>query len=323
MSARISVSIINYRTGQLTIDCVQSVLDAAHSEPQIEVRTVVVDNASGDGSADQIAAWIDTHDLDAQVQLVRSPTNTGFSGGHNQGITAQDSDFVLVLNSDAAVRPGMFSALMTAAAACPDVGLFGPRLEDPDGTPQVSCFRTHSPQSELIRAASTGPITRLLRKREVALGLHPSPENVEWVSFACVLLRRDMIKALGLMDEGYFLYFEDAEYGLRARRAGWGCAFVPEARVIHYRGGSGPVKALQKAKKRLPLYYYCARTRFFYQTYGRAGLLAANLAWHLGRAIAQARRLTGRARAPTAAQEARDIWTNFTNPLGPRGAPGE
>ena len=323
MSARISVSIINYRTGQLTIDCVQSVIDAARAAPDIAVETVIVDNASGDGSADQIAAWIDAHDLGDQVHLVRSPTNSGFSGGHNQGIAARNSDFVLVLNSDAALRPGVFPALMDAAAARPDAGFFAPRLEDPDGTPQVSCFRAHSPQSELIRAAGTGPVTRLLRRHEVALGLHPSPDNIEWVSFACVLLRREMIKDVGLMDEGYFLYFEDAEYGLRARRAGWGCAFVPAARVIHYRGGSGPVKALQKARKRLPHYYYCARTRFFYQLYGRIGLLAANLAWHLGRAIAQLRRLTGRSPAPAATQEARDIWTNFTQPLGPRGAPGE
>lgn len=323
MPTSLSVSIINYRTGDLTIACVQSVLEAARGEAALDVHTVVVDNASGDGSADQIAAWIKEQNVGDQVTLVRSPTNTGFSGGHNQGITARPSDFVLVLNSDAAIRPGALSALIRAAEDAPDTGFFAPRLEDPDGTPQVSCFRAHSPLSEVIRTAVTGAVTRALGRYEVALGINPPPEHIEWMSFACILLRREMIDAIGPMDEGYFLYFEDAEYALRGRRAGWGCAFVPDARVIHYRGGSGPVKALQKAKKRLPRYYYCARSRFFHQQYGRAGLLAANLCWHLGRGIAQLRRLAGRAPVPMAACEARDIWTNFTNPLGPRGAPGE
>lgn len=323
MPTTISVSIINYRTGDLTIACVQSVLDAARDEPELEIHTVVVDNASGDGSAEQIDDWISREGHADQVTLVRSPTNSGFSGGHNQGIAARDSDFVLVLNSDAAVRPGAFSALVDAARAAPGTGFFAPRLEDPDGTPQISCFRVHSPQSELIRTAVTGVVTRLLRHREVALGVHPDPDQIEWMSFACILLRREMIDAIGLMDEGYFLYFEDAEYGLRGRRAGWGCAFVPAARVIHYRGGSGPVKALQKARKRLPRYYYCARSRFFHQQYGHVGLLAANLCWHLGRGIAQMRRFAGRKPVPMAAHEARDIWINFTRPLGPRGAPGE
>lgn len=323
MPTTLSVSIINYRTGDLTIACVQSVLEAARAETGLSIHTVVVDNASGDGSADQIANWIEQTGVAAQVTLVRSPTNTGFAGGHNQGITARPSDFVLLLNSDAAMRPGAFSALMQAAQNAPDTGFFAPRLEDPDGTPQVSCFRAHSPRSELIRTAVTGAVTRALKRHEVALGLDPEPAQIEWMSFACILLRRDMIDAIGLMDDGYFLYFEDAEYGLRGRRAGWGCAYVPEARVIHYRGGSGPVKALQKAKKRLPRYYYCARSRFFHQHYGHTGLLAANLCWHLGRVIAHLRWLAGRRPVPMAAHEARDIWINFTTPLGPRGAPGE
>lgn len=324
MPKTLSVSIINYRTGDLTIACVQSVLEAARQETDLSIHTVVVDNASGDGSADQIANWIEREDLADQVTLVRSPTNTGFAGGHNQGMTARPSDYVLVLNSDAAVRPGAFSTLVSAAQNAPSVGFVAPRLEDPDGTPQVSCFRAHSPRSELIRTAVTGTVTQALKRHEVALGINPDPAQIEWMSFACILLRREMIDAIGLMDEGYFLYFEDAEYGLRGRRAGWGCAYVPAARVIHYRGGSGPVKALQKAKKRLPRYYYCARSRFFCQQHGRAGLLAANLCWHLGRGIAHLRWLAGRRPVPMAEHEARDIWINFMSPLnGPRGAPGE
>jgi hypothetical protein len=132
-----------------------------------------------------------------------------------------------------------------------------------------------------------------------------------------------MVRALGPMDEGYFLYFEDVEYCLRGQRAGWRVHHAPEAVAVHFRGGSGPVKSLAAARKRLPGYYYASRTRFLYQAHGKAGLLAANLMCYLGRAIANLTRLFGRRIKPMPDRELTDIWINFSRPLGPRLAPGE
>ncbi len=310
-----AISIINYRTGALTLQCLRSVLADLDG---MDARVVVVDNCSNDGSAEEIEAWIAAQPEDTPVQLVRSATNSGFSGGHNQGFAACDARFYLVLNSDAVLRPGFFRAMLAATRANPDAGFFAPRIEDDDGTPQASCFRFPGPLSELIRGANSGPVTRLLKRHEVSLGPEPDVSQIEWASFACILLRADMIRQIGPMDEGYFLYFEDAEYCLRAHRAGWRIAYVPEARAVHYHGGSGPVKSLARAKKRLPPYYYRSRSRFFYQAHGRAGLLAANLLWLAGRGLAQLRRLTGRSVPLRAEAEARDIWTNIARPLGPR-----
>lgn len=320
MTYRIAVSIINYRTRDLTLTCLRSVLDDIGD---IAAHVVVVDNASGDGSADAIADWLATDGAGAPVTLVRSPVNTGFSGGHNLGIGAVEADHYLVLNSDAVLRPGFLRAILEAADAHPDAGLIAPRIETDAGEVQVSQFRFHNPRSELVRAAGTGPLTRLLRRHVVALDPPVDPRAVEWASFACILLRGDMVRALGPMDEGYFLYFEDAEYCLRAHRAGWGVALAPEAVMVHYRGGSGPVKAQARALKRLPAYYYSSRTRFLYQAHGWAGLLAANLAWHLGRIVAGVKRLAGGAPHLVSDHEARDIWINFRRPLGPRHAPGD
>jgi GT2 family glycosyltransferase len=122
------------------------------------------------------------------------------------------------------------------------------------------------------------------------------------------------------MDDGYFLYFEDTEYCLRAARAGWSVAYVPQARAVHFRGGSGPVKAMAAAKKRLPAYFYASRSRFLYQAHGTAGLWLANLAWLSGRGLAQLRRLAGKPVPPSNAAEARDIWINSLSPLGDRRA---
>lgn len=318
MSGKILISIINYRTGDLTIAAATSALKALGTR---DGTVAIVDNASGDGSDQQIADWI-TGQGDARLRLVRSPTNSGFSGGHNQGMAADpEAAAYLILNSDALLRPDFFDHLLPEMDAHPKAGLFAPQLEWDDGTPQISCFRFASPTSELIRGAETGPVTKLFQSRVTALGLPPDPGQIEWASFACILLRGDMVRALGPMDEGYFLYFEDSEYGLRARRAGWGVRYQPTARAVHFRGGSGPVKEMQAARKRLPAYFYRSRTRFLHQAYGPLGPLRGNLAWMLGRIIARVRLLTGRGVPKSHDREWRDIWQGFLSPLRPDEAP--
>jgi GT2 family glycosyltransferase len=317
---RVLVSIINFRTGDLTIRCIASVLKDLEGH---EGSVTVVDNASGDGSAEAIEAWIGAYRGRVPIQLIRSPDNTGFSGGHNIGMGSRQADFYLVLNSDAEVRTGFFNALLVAADANPEFGFYAPRIEHEDGVMQDSCFRFPTPASEFIRGACSGPVTRALKRYDMPLGPEPAEADIGWASFACILLRDEMVRQVGPMDEGYFLYFEDVDYCLAARRKGWRIRRVPEARVVHFRGGSGPVKALAKQKKRAPAYYYASRSRFFYRAYGWAGLIAANLAWAAGRLVAQFRRLFGLGVSRAAEAEARDIWINAAHPLGPRRAPGE
>lgn len=295
------------------MQCVGSVLDDIGD---LDVLIAVVDNDSGDGSADKLTDWVETLPRRDRVVLVCSPTNTGFSGGHNQGMAVADAEYYLLFNSDAVLRPGFLHTILAAADARPDIGLFAPRIDYDTGEQQVSCFRFHSPASELSRGAASGPVSRALRRYEVPLDLPPEEGAIEWASFACILLRGRMVQDAGPMDTGYFLYFEDVEYCWRARKAGWRIAWVPEARAVHFRGGSGPVKSLERARKRLPPYYYASRTRMFFQFYGWTGLLLANLGWTVGRVLAQTRRLFGKPVPRASAREGRDIWTNFLSPLG-------
>lgn len=314
MTLKCLVSIINYRTADLTIAAAQSVVECLGDSP---ARVVIVDNASGDGSDAVIADWI-KETRDSRLSLIRSPVNTGFSGGHNQGIAVDtEADYYLILNSDALLRPGFFDAIFAAAKAHPEAGLIAPQLEWEDGAPQISCFRFPGPASELIRGASTGPVTAFLRQHVVALDPPPDPAEIEWASFACILLRGDMVRQMGPMDAGYFLYFEDAEYALRARRAGWKTIHAPDAHAVHFRGGSGPVKKMQADRKRLPKYYWRSRTRFLRQAHGPAGPIVSNVAWMLGRVLARLRLLTGRTVPPAHEAEWRDIWTAVGTPLAP------
>lgn len=312
-TALVNVSIINYRTPDLTIQCAQSVLEDTRD---FDCMVSIVDNASGDGSLEQLQAWRNCEPQKDRVQVIASASNTGFSGGHNQGMAACNADYHLILNSDAVVRTGFFKALLAAAEAEPDRGLFAPRIDYDDGGQQISCFRLHTPWSELIRGAETGPVTRLLQRYKVPLTLPPRDAQIGWASFACILLRDKMVQEVGAMDEGYFLYFEDVDYCWKARQSGWRIRYVPDAQLVHFRGGSGPVKSLIKEQKRLPAYYYASRTRVFYRMHGFAGLFLANMLWCLGRVIAQLRRFLGKPVPPTNHREFQDLWINFLTPLG-------
>jgi hypothetical protein len=317
--AALGIVIINYRTPALVESCLASL------GPQLETvdaRVVVVDNCSNDGSAERIAEFLRTGPIwKGRIALLRSPTNSGFSGGNNLGMAALDAEFILLLNSDTLVRPGALAALLDAAKRWPDAGAIGPRLEDEDGTAQVSAFRFHSPLSEFLSAAATGPLDRLFRFAVVPLAVSEDAHQCDWASFACILLRRAAIEAAGPMDEGYFMYFEDADYCRAMKRAGWATVYDPAARVVHLRGGSSPVKSAMQAKKRPPAYYYAARTRYFRKWYGPLGHVAANLFWLAGRAVADLRAIAGKAAPALCERQVADQWMNWRAPLGDRREP--
>lgn len=309
---RLAVVILNYRTPGLVADCLATL------EPELDHEldvAVVVDNCSGDDSPDEIKKTINRNDWSRWARLVRSDTNDGFSAGNNIGMRSVDAEFYLLLNSDTLIREGAMAELLRAARENPEAGLIGPRLEWPDGTPQNSCFRDKSVFSELIAAAQSGPVTRLFAARDVSMGVFEEPTEADWVSFACVLVKREVYETIGPMDEGFFMYFEDAEYCGRARRAGFRVLHWPHARVVHLRGGSAPVKSAAAARKRLPPYYYASRARYYAGRKGRVGLAMANLAWSVGWLVALGRRVVQRRPIGTPERALRDNWTSFTSPM--------
>lgn len=313
---RLSVVVINYGTAELTIQCLASLAEEA---PGIAgAGVVVVDNDSPDDSAAQIERAIVERGWGGWARLVRSPVNGGFSAGNNVGIKAQEAELYLLLNSDTVVRPGALAELLRAAKARPEAGIIGPRLTWPDGEAQASAFRARRPVSELVRAAGTGPLTRVVRalagEVESALPITDEPVEAEWVSFACALIRREVVERVGLLDEGYFMYFEDMDYCVTARGAGFGVVHWPAAIVVHLRGGTSPVKEAAATRRRPPDYFYRSRTRYFVKRFGRPGLWLANVMWWVGRGVAMAREIVGNKRPHACAREWRDIWIGAGKP---------
>ena len=315
MDLRTATIIVNFKTPELTIDCLRSLqLAGALNFSQVSV----IDNHSIDDSVTEIQTHINALRLEGSVSLRESPINGGFSAGNNIGIKTSSSEYVLLLNSDTLVRPGAIELLVKTLENNPTMGMASPRLEWPDKTPQESCFRFHRPVNELVRTAATRPITKLFKSYEVPLSVSDEISYPEWTSFACVLIRRKVFEDIGLLDEEFFMYFEDVDFCKRAREAGWNIIHNPEAHVVHLRGGSSPVKSQAAKKKRLPRYFYESRTRYYFKHFGGFGLFAANIFWHLGWLVAMARKLANRDYKPNVCEKQwRDIWTNFFNPTAP------
>lgn len=302
---RLAVIIINYKTPTLVQDCIQSL------SGQIQVgldQVVVVDNNSADGSVEQLEKFIAEKQLSGWVKLIASSVNGGFAAGNNIGIRAIEAQYYMLLNSDTIVRSGAIDNLLSVASKQNDVGIVSPRLEWPDGTPQGSCFRQRTPRCEFFAAAGTGILEKLFRYNPRTFP--PSQEVLEpdWVSFACVLINGKTLKKIGLLDERYFMYFDDVDFCRRTLKAGYRILYWPTSRVVHLRGGSGPVKKSIVQRKRPPAYLYASRAYYYTKFFGRAGLVVANLLWLAGRMVSLLRELFGSKHPHICKRQWLDIW---------------
>lgn len=283
-----AIVIVNYRTAPLVVDCLHSLAPEIAANPH--TRVVIVDNASGDGSADIIASAIENAGWHGWARLIVSPVNGGFSAGSNlalRTILRADTppDLVWLLNPDTRVRPGALAAITGFMAANPAVGITGTMIEQADGTPWPYAFRFPSIFGEVERGLRFGPVSRLLANHAVLHRMDDVPRRVGWVSGCSMVIRRTVFDRVGLFDEGYFLYYEETDFCRAAQRAGWACWYLPQARIMHIAGQSTGITGSEAGQRRLPRYWFESRRRYFTKNHGRAYAALADLAWvtaHLG-----------------------------------------
>ncbi|MBU6230053.1 MAG: glycosyltransferase family 2 protein [Cyanobacteria bacterium REEB459] len=278
------VVIVNYRTPQLTLDCLQSLRSEIKDLPNLQV--VVTDNNSGDGSDQIIATALAAMACD-WIQFMPLSHNGGFAYGNNVPIrramqAGNLPPYVLLLNPDTIVQPGAIHSLVEFLEAHPEVGIAGSRLQDPDGTPQNSAFRFHGILTEIDGSFRLGLITKLLSRWKITLPMVDEPCQVQWVAGASMLIRRQVLEQIGLMDEGYFMYCEEMDFCLQAYRHGWSCWYVPASRVVHLVGQSSGVTDSKSPPRRLPKYVFDSRRRYFLKNYGRVSLLLADMVAIIG-----------------------------------------
>lgn len=287
------VVIVNYRTARLSVDCLRSLSGELRAMPGL--RAVVVDNDSSDGSYEVMEAQIGALGFSDWACCIPAPRNGGYAFGNNLAVRAalgspHAPSFFLLLNPDCQVRPGAVGALRDFLELHPRVGIAGSCLENPDGSLWSTAFRFPTVLGELEGGARLGVLTRLLKRWEVPVRMSSRAERVDWLPGASMMVRREVFASIGLMDEGFFLYYEETDFCLRALRAGWPCWYVPESRVMHIAGQSTGVTDRSGPPKRRPQYVFDSRHRYFVKNHGRGYAVLADLAWTLGLASFRLRR---------------------------------
>jgi GT2 family glycosyltransferase len=291
----VSVIIVNYKTSQLTINCLKSI--SQNLSGNILISVIVADNDSKDDSAALIEDEIEKSGWNSWVSVLPLEKNGGFADGNNRATEklferSHLPDYLWLLNPDTEVKEDACGALAEFLATHREIGIVGSRLEDADGTPQISAFRDHSVISEFLSGMRLGILTKIFSKWIVAPN-HSSemPHRADWVTGASMMVRREVFEDIGLLDEEFFMYFEEVDFCIRARKAGWTCWYLPESRVIHLVGAASGISDTRKKAPRRPAYWFESRRRFFFKNRGRLNLLLADIAWMVGYSTWRIRRM--------------------------------
>ena len=246
---RLSIIIVTYNSTGHIDECLRSLVE---HRPAVDHEIVVVDNASTDGTAAAIRArW-------NGVRVIDAGANLGFARANNLGIQQTFGELILLLNPDTSIPARAVDMLVGALETRPDVAIAGPRLVNADGHAELSFGRMMSPLAEvrqkaLVRGSERGgPIAMYVES------MTRRERDVDWVSGACLLVRRTDAESVGLMDERYFMYAEDVDFCAAVRARGRRVLFYPAAEIVHIRGQSRATAsaAAERAYRRSQVAFY-------------------------------------------------------------------
>ena len=304
VSRRVLTVIVNYKTPDLTIKSYRSALAEL-----TDGRIMVVDNESGDGSFEQIATAIAADGVSDRVEVLASGHNGGFGYGNNfalrRGLAETPGyDFFYLLNSDAFPDEGAIDRLIDFLEKRPEAGIVGSYIHGTDGTPHDTAFRFPTAAGEFEGTMRLGLLSRLLKHHVVSMGVPNAVTQADWVAGCSMMIRRQVLEEVGLFDETFFLYYEETDLCMRARRKGWLTYYVPESSVAHVGSAS---TGIQDLDRRTPAYWFDSREHYFRKNYGDRYLFAANAAWLMGQAVWSVRRRVQRKPKSDAPQVIQDF----------------
>mgnify|MGYP000846362706 FL=1 len=269
MGADLAIVIVSWNVASLLRACLDSILhapDVTQRDGQLWVgqhsaEIWVVDSASSDGSANMVAQRY------PQVRLIACETNVGFTAGNNLAMRRCEGRYLLLLNPDTEIVEDALSSMMDYMERHPDIGALGPQLRYPDGSVQSS--RRRFPTLAMAFMESTLleqwlPDNRWARAYRFADAPADVIQPVDWVTGACMLVRRKAVERVGLMDEDLFMYSEELDWCRRLADDGWRVIYYPCAVVVHHEGRS----AEQVAAAR-DIYFHSSKVHYFRKHHGR------------------------------------------------------
>lgn len=222
----LSIIILSYNTKALTINCIDSILK---SRPKMKYEIIVVDNNSTDGTVEILEKI-----RGEKVRIILHKKNLGFSKGNNSGIKKAMGRYVMLLNSDTIATDGSIDALFAFARRTPYLGVAGPKLLNQDGTTQASVFHPPTLQAVVKQywLGHDAASDKYFPKAE-------KPIEVKAIVAACMIISPVALKKVGMLDERYFMFFEDLDYCRKVRRSGLKVYYCPDSKIYHYHGASG------------------------------------------------------------------------------------
>lgn len=263
-----SVCIVNWRTREPLRNCLESL---ASNTEGLALQIIVVDNASGDGSAEMVASDY------PHIELIANDENAGYAAANNQALRISRAPYKLLLNPDIIVRPGALRALLQFAHEHPSAAAVAPRLVYPDGRLQHSCRSFPTPDIifwELLGLSRIAPRSPIFGKYRMSWWDYDEVRQVDQPMASALLLNGDALEQVGLFDETFPIFFNDVDLGYRLKQAGWQIWFTPAAQMIHEHGAS-----TSQVRRRMIIESHRSFRRFYRKHYrGKMNLVWYGLA---------------------------------------------
>lgn len=250
----LSIVIVNYNAKSYLKSCLRSIFETINS---ITFEVFVVDNRSSEKIDEMMKSEF------PEVKTIFNDTNEGFSKANNKAIKKCSGRYILLLNNDTVLMADAVKDLYSFMERSPETGIAGPQILSGDQTLQESFYKKPTLLSEFLRKAF---YNRSIKSKDSFLGkiLHhkyQQEQEVDWLTGACLMTRKDALEAAGLFDENFFMYFEDADLCIRVREKGWKVKYTPQARIIHYGGRSRKTNEIMAARE------YRVSQLYFYKKY--------------------------------------------------------
>lgn len=272
----ISIVIVSFNVEKLLKECIESVYRET-TETAFDVW--VVDNHSRDDSVQML------RDNFPDIHLIENDGNVGFPKANNQAVVQSTSDYILLLNPDTIIRDGAIDKMVAFMDECPDVGVSGCRVLNADGSLQLACRRSiPTPKVAFYRLTGLSrlfPHSKTMARYNLTY-LDPNiPHEVDAVSGAFLVIRKQVVDEIGVLDENFFIYGEDMDWCIRANKAGWKVMYYPHASILHYKGVGCKTNNLKTTYE-----FYRAMVLFHKKHFARECFFLTNLVIYIGIVLA-------------------------------------
>ncbi len=258
----VSIIIVNWNTKDFLRDCLKSIYE---NTKNLDYEIFVVDNASGDGSAKMVEEEF------PKVKSIKNKENVGFAKANNQVIKESKGKYILLLNPDTIVSTHAIKKMVEFMEDHPDVGVLGPKLLNPDSTLQPSCRSFPTLLTAFFEETLLNrlfPKNRIIGKYKMGYWKHSDIREVDQPMGSALMVRREAVDEVGLLDEQFYMYYEEVDWCYRIKKRGWKICFIPQAQIIHHGGA-----ATNKNKSKSLVETYRSMYKFFRKHYGRLSIV--------------------------------------------------